>query len=83
MTDREKLETLFDLTSHVGWKVLGEDLEKRVEALKEGLASNESTSYQLGLAHGHIKVYREMISLRSLVEMILKDMQEDEQAAAV
>lgn len=82
---RQKLESMFDLTSHPGWKVLGEDLEKRVDALKEGLATREATIYQLGLAHGHIKVYRELISLRDLIEMILKQDQEDmnEQAAAV
>ena len=80
---RGKLEALFDLTSHPGWKVLGEDLDQRVNALKEGLASNESTSYQLGLAHGHIKVYREFMNLRGLIEMVLKQEEEDEQAAAV
>lgn len=83
---KRNLEALYDLTSHPGWKVLSEDLKKRVDALKEGLATNESTVYQLGLAHGHIKVYREFISLRDLLEMIIKQQMEDEadeQTAAV
>lgn len=80
---QKKLETLFDLTSHPGWSVLGKDLEDRVEALKEGLATNESSTYELGLVHGHIKVYRELINLRNLIEMVLKDQQDDGEAIAV
>lgn len=76
MTDEQKLEELFEMTNHTGWKLLITDLEDRVDSLKEGLTSNRADEYQLGLAQGHIKVYRELINLRNWTEMVLKEQQE-------
>lgn len=77
MTDEQKLEELFDMTNHPGWKLLMEDLNERVDALKEGLANNRADEYQLGLAQGHIKVYRELSNLRVMIEQLMKQQQED------
>jgi hypothetical protein len=87
MDKQKELELIFDMTSHPGWKYLCEDLEQRVDALKEGMITNESTPYQIGLAQGHAKVYREIISLRRLLDHVLTEKEaqvaEDEQAASV
>lgn len=72
------LELMFDMTSHPGWKALVKDMTDRVDALKEGLVSNESTPYQIGLAQGHVKVYREIIALRDMLDNFLSQQKEDE-----
>lgn len=78
------LELIFDMTSHPGWKILVKDMQERVDALKEGLVSNESTPYQLGLAQGHVKVYREIVTLRDMIEHFLSEQALDNvEAAAV
>jgi hypothetical protein len=78
------LELIFDMTSHPGWKVLMKDMQDRVDALKEGMISNESSPYQIGLAQGHVKVYREMIALRAMLEHFLSEKAiDDGEAAAV
>lgn len=74
----KKLETLFDLTSHPGWSVLVSDMEDRIEAIKESLTRGEVSAYDLGLAQAHVKVYREIISLRDMIDAAIKQMQEDE-----
>lgn len=75
MTNEQQrdVELIYDMTSHPGWKVLMKDLESRVDAMKEGLVTNESTPYQIGLAQGHVKVYREMIALRTMLEHFLSE----------
>jgi hypothetical protein len=86
MDKQKELELIFDMTSHPGWKCLCEDLEARVDALKEGMITNESTPYQIGLAQGHVKVYREVIALRSFLDNYLSQKAEDDadvEAAAV
>lgn len=86
MTEQQKeLELIFDMTSHPGWTHLCDDLGQRVDALKEGMITNESTPYQIGLAQGHVKVYRELMALRKFLDQYLSQLKEDddEQAAAV
>lgn len=79
------LELIFDMTSHPGWKCLVKDMSDRVEAVKEGLINNESTPYQIGLAQGHVKVYREISVLRDMLDQFLNQVKEDTdgEAAAV
>ena len=85
MSDKQKeLELIFDMTSHPGWACLVDDLEQRVDALKEGMITNESTLYQVGLAQGHVKVYREIIALRKFLDQYLEQIKEDdEQVTAI
>jgi DUF438 domain-containing protein len=80
--DIQKLEEIFDMTSHKGWKILMDDLKQRVDAFKEGLATKEASAYQQGLVQGHIKVYREMDNLRATIELALKQEEEDNVEAA-
>jgi hypothetical protein len=80
MDQKKELELIFDMTSHPGWKYLCDDLEKRVDALKEGMITNESTPYQIGLAQGHVKVYREIIALRRLLDHVLTEKEAQEAA---
>jgi hypothetical protein len=84
VTDAELkgLEEMFDMTAHKGWSILMEDMDRRVDALKEGLATKEATVYQIGLVQGHIKVYRELKNLRSMIEMALKEYEEERVEAA-
>jgi len=73
----KKLEALFDLTSHPGWQYLIDDMEERVDAIKESLTQGEVPAYELGLAQAHVKVYREIINLRTMIELAIKQSQED------
>jgi hypothetical protein len=73
----QKLETLFDLTSHPGWKILTEDMEDRIDAIKESLTQGEVSAYDLGLAQAHVKVFREITTLRNMVEIAIKQSIED------
>jgi hypothetical protein len=77
MNDSQKLEVLHEMTNVPGWKLLVEDLEARVDALKEGLVNNRSDEYQIGLAQGHIKVYREFINLRVMIDQLQKQYAEE------
>lgn len=79
MNDEKKLETLFDLTNHAGWKLLTSDMQDRIEATKDGISRAEVTAYQQGLANGHIKVYREMIGLRHYIELAREQSSEDDE----
>lgn len=74
----KKLEQLFDLTSHPGWIMLCEDMQERIEATKEGMTRAEVTAYQQGLANGHIKVYRELIALRRIIEISREQAKDEE-----
>jgi hypothetical protein len=79
-----KLETLFDMTSHTGWGLLIEDLEERVNAIKEGMLNGELSTYDVGLAQAHVKVFREFINLRKMIDMALRQQQEDaDEAVAI
>jgi hypothetical protein len=80
-----KLEELFDLTSHPGWKYMIEDMVERIDVMKETLTRNEVTPYELGVIQGHIKVYRELEALRRMIEVAMKQAAEDasEQVANV
>lgn len=77
MTEEQKIEELFEMTAGKGWQILIADLADRVEAIKDGLSRGEATPYQLGLAQGHIKVYREFIELRRMIEVALQQHKED------
>ena len=79
--ETKKLETLFDLTSHPGWAILTSDMEDRIEAIKESLTRGEVSAYDLGLAQAHVKVYREVIYLRDMMDAALKQLQEDQNEA--
>jgi hypothetical protein len=82
MSNEKKLESLFDMTSSPGWKILMEDLTDRVDNLKEAMTVNEASSYQIGLAQGHIKVYRELINLRNMIEIAMDQAREDQNEQA-
>lgn len=75
---QKELELMFDMTSHPGWTALCDDLGQRVEALKEGMINNESSPYQIGLAQGHVKVYREIMALRKFLDQYLDHQKEDQ-----
>jgi hypothetical protein len=77
MNEEKKLEELFDLTNHPGWKLLISDLEERLDVMRDSLTRYEVTPYELGVAQGHIKVYRELKELRRMVELALQQHKED------
>jgi hypothetical protein len=66
------------MTAHPGWAILTEDLQERVDNIKESMLHGELSVYDVGLAQAHVKVYREIINLRLMVEQALKQAQEDE-----
>lgn len=77
---RESLEQLYELTNTPGWAVLAEDLDKKVEAIKEELTvpSKEVDGELLRIAQGRILAYRDILSIHGAVGYALK--QADEEA---
>jgi hypothetical protein len=64
--------------------LLIEDLEERVNAIKEGMLNGELSTYDVGLAQAHVKVFREFINLRKMIDMALRQQQEDaDEAVAI
>jgi hypothetical protein len=82
MNEEKKLEEIFDLTNHPGWKHMIDDITEREDVLTQVLTRNEVTPYELGIAQGHIKVYRELKALRKMIELAMDQAKEDAREAA-
>lgn len=83
--DEKDLEEIFYITSLQGWNHLIKDVEEREEVMKEALTRGEISSYEIGFVQGKIAVYRELKTLRRMIEMSLQEAKEYalEQAANI
>lgn len=79
--DAKKFETLQDLFAHEGWALLVEEMNAKIEAIKEGFTRPGLTVDYLAFGQGRINVYREMDSLPRVIEHALNEYKEDAQAA--
>lgn len=71
--DIKKFESLQDLFVHPGWKVLEEELEFKVESIKEGFTQLGVSDALLAYGQGRISVYREFAGLPSVIDAALED----------
>jgi hypothetical protein len=79
----QKLETLFDLTSHKGWIELHKDLSEKMDFIKDQLCIRELSAYELGKAHGYLDLSRELQNLRAFAEYTLAQVKENVEADAI
>lgn len=71
-TELKRLEAIQSTLASEGWKHLVEDVETKVEAMKEEFLSPQVTLEMMRFAQGRIAVYREFLSLKTVVDQILE-----------
>lgn len=79
--DTKRLEAIHSTVSSDGWKYLVEDIEAKIDAMKEEFINPNVSLELLRFGQGRISVYKEMVSLRDVVSQIIdqhaEDLQED------
>lgn len=79
--DTKRLEAIHSTVSSDGWKYLVEDIESKIDAMKEEFVNPNVSLELLRFGQGRISVYKEMVSLRDVVSQIIdqhaEDLQED------
>lgn len=71
--DVKKFETLQDLFSHPGWKVLDDECTFKVDAIKETFTQFGLAENLLAYGQGRVAAYREFQGLPGLIEHALKE----------
>lgn len=71
--DRNRLEAIQSTVTSDGWNYLIEDIQAKVDSMKEEFLSPQVTLELLRFGQGRIAVYKEIIGLRSVVEHVLDD----------
>lgn len=74
---RKSLEDLNETLTTKGWQILSDDLEAKVEALKEELTKVQVDNDLLKIAQGRILAYREIMALPTFIEQALKQDEEE------
>lgn len=74
--DVKRFETLLDLFSHAGWRVLVDEFQFKTEAIKEQFTVLGIDPNILAFGQGRISVYRELEGLPTLIRNALE--KEDE-----
>lgn len=69
---RKGLEQLNETVNSVGWNILADDLETKIELLKEELTKTQIDGDLLKIAQGRILAYREILSLPAYLDQALK-----------
>lgn len=71
--DRNRLEAIQSTVTSDGWNYLIEDIQAKVDSMKEEFLNPQVTLELLRFGQGRIAVYKEIIGLRSMVEHVLDD----------
>lgn len=73
-------ETLLDMFSHPGWKLLEKDFEEKIDHLKEGMSNFtvENTEKLYAFGQGRVSVLRDLMSWPNLIRSALEDKNEQE-----
>lgn len=71
--DVKRFEDLQDLFSNPGWKVLADELEFKVEAIKEGFTQFGTLPELISYGQGRISVYREFLTLPDIINNALNE----------
>ncbi len=80
---QKALESLNEMIHTPGWDVLEEDIQEKVDDLKEQVLHPEVTGDLLKIAQGRIIAYREILSLPVIVEAALNPEVEEDQDDSV
>ncbi len=75
---RKELEALNELIHLKRWDILVEDIENKVEELKEQVLHPEVTGDLLKIAQGRIIAYREILALPTIVDAALNQEEDTE-----
>jgi len=76
---RVSLEKLSEMVNTEGWEIMVDDLEKKIEAIKEELTtpSAEVNGDLLRIAQGRILAYRDILSIPSSISFAFEQDKED------
>jgi predicted DNA-binding protein len=72
--DTRRLEAIHSTVTSDGWKYLVEDIETKVESIKEEFTQAATNLELLRFGQGRLVVYREFASLRAIVAQILDNL---------
>lgn len=76
--DRTRLEAIQSTVISDGWNYLIEDIQAKVDSMKEEFLNPQVTLELLRFGQGRISVYKELIGLRNVVERVLEDADADD-----
>lgn len=80
MTDLEKIR---DTVISEGWQLLMIDVEAKLQALTEAMTNPKNTLDEMRVAQGRIFGYRELLGLPVMIELALKEKEDDKELADV
>lgn len=79
----DQLETIYDLTSHAGWDLVVLECDEKVRNIKDNIVQpGELTGYELGVLHGKVMTYNEIVNMRRLVRLVLDQESKDDSGEA-
>lgn len=76
--DVKHFETLQDLFTQPGWAVLAEELEFKIEAIKEGFTAFGTLPELISYGQGRISVYRELLTLPAIINNALDELKNEQ-----
>ena len=75
--EAKRLEAIQSTVTSDGWKYLVEDIQAKIEAIKEEFTQPSTNLEMLRFGQGRLIVYREFVALRAIVEQIIDQHAED------
>jgi predicted DNA-binding protein len=81
--DTRRLEAIQSTVASDGWKYLVEDIEQKIEAMKEEFLNPNVSLEALRFGQGRIQVYKEFLSLKQVVDAVLDQAKEEAAEDAV
>lgn len=80
--DVKRIEAIQDTVHSVGWAHLLEDVDAKVDSIKEDFTNPGITIDVLRIGQGRLFVYKELQAMQQIVDHILSNHKEDEQELA-
>lgn len=80
--DVKRIEAIQDTVHSKGWAYLLEDVNAKVDAIKEDFTNPGITVDILRIGQGRLFVYKELQAMQAIVDQILENNKEDEQELA-
>lgn len=72
-----ELEQILETCNSPGWKLILNDVDHKVDAIKEGFTQFGITEQLWNYGQGRISVYRELLTLEAVLDEALKQAKED------
>jgi len=77
MTTQAELEKMRDTVISDGWKLLMQDVQKQHDTIRDALGNPAGTIDEIRVAQGRLSVYRELLALPDVIDLTLKQREED------